>query len=80
MCVEFCNNTVIGYSNITRDSFNQYDQAMNYMQNHRSNKDLEKAAQYKLTSYLSEALKICPKVMLEMAFESLRKVKEANVE
>lgn len=78
MCREFCKVTPIGFSNITRDSFNQYEKAMEYIQNQHSSENGEEMLKYKLTKFLSSSLNICPKIMTEMVLESIRKANEAT--
>lgn len=73
------NHSIIDFNNIKRGCFNQFDQAMEYIENRRSLEDTKKAAQYKLTNYLANSLNICPQVVTKMALSSIQKANNAQI-
>ena len=74
MCIKFCNNSPIGFNKITNSSFNRFSQAMDYTQNRHSDIDSKKAAKYKITNFLATNLNTCPRIITEMALNSLNKI------
>lgn len=74
MCTKNCNNSAIGFSKITNNSFNRFHQSMDYIKNCRSTIETKKAAKHKITKFLSINLNVCPQIITEMALDSLKKL------
>ena len=65
MCPKKSKNNKFPFSNINKNSFNQFDKAMNYLNNNHSTARRMLNAKEKLTNYLASSLGISPTTLLD---------------
>lgn len=66
-----CKKSAIGFHYIDNKSFNKYEEAMDYITQHRCKEKTEKAAIYMLNKQISKIFKACPSRVMRAIKESV---------